>query len=307
MAFSEFGNSIDCVYERFGIFQSLGRIFKKNGVLWVLETNALLSLEAKDQRKTIMLSGLARYLEKKAYQDCDILICISETLKEIVLSEFDLYPEKIIVIPNAVNTNLIDPSQYQPKRIFQDFTVGFVGTLYPWSGLDLLIETIAQLKQEGIGIHLTVVGSGPMQGAWEEFALDLGLKSKVKFMGQVPWEKVPEYIAGFDVCYSGQIKFGDKKMYLSPLKLYEYMAMAKPTIISSFEDAQRIIVHGKNGYLFEPGNKASLKDIIQHVYFHQDKLSEVGMFARRSVESNHSWTVRAKTILQEILTQRGLL
>ncbi len=48
-------------------------------------------------------------------------------------------------------------------------------------------------------------------------------------------------------------------MYHSPLKLYEYMAMAKPVVASAFEDAQRVIRDRETGFLFQPGDKEDLK------------------------------------------------
>jgi glycosyltransferase involved in cell wall biosynthesis len=298
--YKQYGSEVNCVYERFGLFQALGRVFKSHGVPWILETNALLSDESKNQRKTVVLGRLARFFEKKAYENCDILVCISDTLKKIIISELNIPKEKIIVIPNGVDTDLIHPNNYVAKRLFSNFTIGFVGSLYPWSGLDLLIKAIGRLQHKGLEICLTVVGDGLMRDEWQALAKALGLEEKVNFLGKLPWEDVPQYIAGFDICYSGQINFGQGSMYLSPLKLYEYMAMAKPVIASAFEDAQSTIEHGNTGFLYSPGDQIDLEKVLTEVYSHKETLPNMGLKARKNVENNHTWTVRVAKIIEAI-------
>jgi glycosyltransferase involved in cell wall biosynthesis len=299
-AYNLYKQTADLVYERFGSFQALGRRFKRNGIFWILETNALLSLESTSQRKTLALGNLARRFERNAYENCDMLVCISEPLKKLIVSEFDIDASKIIVVPNGVDTSRIDPSNFTAKREFSGFTIGFVGSLYSWAGLDNLITIIGRLKGAGLIINLTIVGDGPTKSSLEKLSTELALNNQIKFLGQQNWTDVPSYIAGFDVCYSGQVKFGSGEMYLSPLKLYEYMAMAKPVIVSAFWDAQCLVEDGKTGFLFEPGDNVALEEVIMHVYKSRSNLIEMGIRAREVVEKNHSWRIRVAKILNRV-------
>lgn len=296
-AWREMGGQVDWVYERFAPFQSLGRVFKQHGIPWVLETHAPLFYEAKTERKTTVLNGLARRLEVQAYRECDALVCVTEALKEIVVRESGIPVEKVVVIPNGVDIESFDPKRHEPKRMFAGFTVGFVGRLYAWHGLDLLLEAIHDLRTEGLDLSLVVVGDGLMRMEWETQSQKLGIASNVAFVGQVPWSEVAQYIAGFDVGYTGQIQLQVGKMYHSPLKLYEYMAMAKPVIASAFEDAQRMIQEGKTGFLFEPGNKEDLKHALSCAYQAKEQLSAMGQQAREVVVAQHSWVARIKTMI----------
>lgn len=299
-AWQELGSQVDCVYERFASFQSLGWIFKQHGIPWILETNAPLCYEAKTERKSVVLVGLARWLEVRAYQKCDILVAVSEALKQILVHELGIPPEKVLVLPNGVDTKFCDPTQYKPKCLFDNFTIGFVGTFRAWAGLDLLLEALHDLRTEGINLSLVVVGDGPMRATWEEQAQRLDLSASVAFVGRVPWHEVPQYIAGFDVGYSGQVQLQLGKMYLSPLKLYEYMAMAKPVIASAFEDAQRLIQDGETGFLFQAGDKADLKRAITKAYQSKSVLLSMGCKARENVVANHSWKARVGTLITEV-------
>ena len=294
------GDRVGWVYERFSSLQSLGWIFQQHGIPWILETNAPMFYEAKCDRQSLVLGQLARRLELKAYQQADVLVCVSSALKEIVVREASIAPEKVLVVPNGANTALFNPEKQQRSRIFKDFTLGFVGRLYPWQGLDLLLEVIRDLRLEGINICLVVVGDGAMRQAWQRQAQQLGIAEYVAFLGQVSWAEVPKYIAGFDLGYSGQIQLQIGKMYLSPLKLYEYMAMAKPAIASRFEDASRVIRDGETGFLFQAGNKENLKQVLMRAYNSWQALPDMGRKARNDIVTHHSWRSRVMNLIPQI-------
>lgn len=303
----ELNGQVDWVYEYAATLQCLGWIFKRYGTPWILQTEAPLFYEAKTERKALVLSGLARWMEVRAYQECDVLACVSETLKEILVRDLGVPAEKVVLVPNAVDTDFINPKRHEPKRVFSGFTVGFVGTLYAWSGLDLLLEALRDLQTEGLDLSLVVVGDGVMKESWEAQAQQLGVSAKVAFIGKVPWLEVPGYISGFDVCYSGQVRLQIGEMYLSPLKLYEYMAMAKPVVASAFEDAQRLVREGKTGFLFRPGDKDDLKQALVKAFQSRAVLIEMGREAREEIETNHSWTGRVEDLIagaQRILRER---
>lgn len=295
----EIGSKVDWVFEYAATLQCLGWIFQRHGVLWILQVEALLYYEAKAERKALILDGIAKKLELWSYRQCDVIACVSATLKEILVTEIGIDSHKIVLVPNGVDIQFLDPQLHQPKRVFPGFTIGFVGSLYSWAGLGLLLEAIAELKTTGYDLSLIVVGDGEMKSTWSAQAQALGLAQQVEFVGRVPWQDVPQYIAGCDVGYSGQIQLQMGKMYLSPMKLYEYMSMAKPVVASAFEDATRLVTEGETGFLFEPGDKQTLKQALIAAYAAQDRLSLMGQQARRQIENEHSWANRVEHLLKE--------
>jgi glycosyltransferase involved in cell wall biosynthesis len=297
-SWQELNTQVDWVYEYAATLQCLGWIFQRQGIPWILQAEALLFYEAKAERKALVLDNLARWMEIRAYQKCDVLACVSETLKEMLVRDFGINSEKIVLVPNGVDIDFINPEIHIPKRIFTGFTVSFVGSLYAWAGLDLLLQAISELRVQGLDISLVVVGDGAMKAAWEKQAEELELLSCIAFLGRVPWQEVPQYIAGCDVGYSGQVQLQIGKMYLSPMKLYEYMAMAKPVIASAFEDAKRLVCDRKTGFLFQPGDKDDLKRALVEAYQKRETLPEMGRFARLEIVNHHSWTVRVQALVE---------
>ena len=294
---------VDWVYERFATLQSLGSIFKRHKIPWILETNALYFEEAARERKSLILTGIAKRLEIAAYHRCDVLICVSQPLKEMIIQRTGTPGEKILVVPNGVDINFFDPNKHSPRRIFTGFTIGYVGSLYAWQGLDLLFHAVSELrKDEGIEIFIVIVGDGLMRTEWEKLSSDLGITTHVKFIGNVPWKEVPEYIAGFDIGFSSKVLSKTDSDYFSPLKLYEYMSMGKPVLSSSLKDGNDIVKQYKTGFVFPASDKIGLKNSLMEVYYSQGKLMDLGYNARQEAVEHFSWQHRVSNMIDGIET-----
>lgn len=305
----ELSGKVDWVYERYAVLQALGWVFQRDGTPWILETSGLYSDEAKTERNSLVLTGVARKLEVFAYKQCDVLICVSQPLKDLVVRKIGVPEEKILVVPNGVDAALFDPALHEPRRLFDGFTVGFVGSLLAWQGLDRLLHAVAALRAEGMPICVTVVGDGPARAGWEGLARELGLLGEsVRFVGRAPLDEVPGYLAGFDAGFSGQQGMKIGAMYHSPLKLYEYLSMGKPIIATAYNDARSLVRDTGAGFLFEPGNTEDLKRALRESYHSRKTFEEAGRRAREEVLGRHSWEARlAATIpkIEEILHRSG--
>lgn len=297
-AFKELKNS-DLVYERFAAFQELGSIFQKNGIPWILETNAPLFYEAKNERNSSVLNLVMKKLEIQAYKKCDILVCVSQTLKEIIISQLGISPDKIHVMPNGVDIDYFNPDSYKQHRLTNDFVIGFVGTTQKWQRLDILFEAIHQLRKEGYPISCIVVGDGNAYDEWHSMINKNGWGKFINFIGRVSRKEVPEYIKGFDICYSAPQEM-DIGLYISPLKLYEYMAMSKPVLASNTEDSKKLILNNSTGYLFQFGDIVDLKSKIIEAYNSKKELEEMGRNARSLIVENHSWEKRIEILYNQI-------
>jgi glycosyltransferase involved in cell wall biosynthesis len=280
--------------------QSLGWVLRKEGVPWILETNGLFYYEAKTERKSIVLSRVARILEIWAYRHCNVLICVTDKLKALIVEKARISPTKILVMPNGVDTERFDPDRYTPIHIFDGPTIGFVGALLNWQHLDILLEALTELLSVGIEFNLVVVGDGPMQKTWKTQAEILGIEEHTRFLGRVSWDCVPAYISGFDLGYVGNGPLEIGEMYHSPLKLYEYMAMGLPVVASAYTDALEMVSPRKNGYLFKPNDKEDLKHVLWQAYHDRSYWGEMGTAARNRVLEHASWIARVKKAQDEI-------
>ena len=300
-AWAELGGRADWVYERFATMQVLGHRFKRAGVPWVLETQGLFYYETRVERATVGFSALAERIEKHAYQNCDALIAVSPPLKDLIVRECGVDPDKILVVPNAVELERFDPALNATTRHFDELTIGFVGGLIGWQALDQLMEAMAELEAEsGLKTALAVVGDGAMREPWEARARALGLGGRVRFLGQVPGNLVKHAIAGFDLGYAGARVMQIGQMYHSPIKLYEYMAQGIPVLAADFPDARGLVEGQGTGYLFEPGDKAMLKAAIRTAHERRADLPAMGLRGRVLIERDHTWTARVRDMLPSL-------
>lgn len=299
-AAAELRGKVDWVYERAASLQSLGWALQSADVPWILETSSPVFYEAATERNALVLHNLARRRELWAYHRCDAIVCVSRDLRDILV-QAGVAANKIIVVPNGVDTKLFSPDHRRgTRRSFPGFTIGFVGSLIAWQGLEVLIDGVAAARARGLDISVAVAGDGPAREGCEHRARSLGIHEHVVFAGRLRGSEVPQFLAGVDVGYSGQTVMQIGKMYHSPLKLYEYLAMGLPVIASGFDDARSAITDGTTGWLFSPGDRAGLDRAITSAYLARDRLIELGGIARREVVASHSWRARVEIMLRAI-------
>lgn len=295
-------NGMDWCYERYGVFQALGSTFQRSGIPWIVETNGLFYVESSQDRKSVALKKFARWWERRVYAQCDVIVCLSHKLVNLIAEDLEIDRSKMIVAPVAADVERFDPDKVAlPVRVFPQPTIGFVGTFCSWQALDLLIEAVADLRLEGVDFRLVLVGDGALRSTWQNLVAQLGMSESVHFTGRVPFDQVPSYIMGFDLAYSGQVALQAGSMYGSPSKIYEYMAMARPVIASdSFEDAGKLVRDGELGFLFSSGNKESLKQALRRAYQRREDWSEMGTAARQEILKSHSWKSRVAEMIAQI-------
>jgi glycosyltransferase involved in cell wall biosynthesis len=299
-SYNELKGKVDIVYERNSLLQAIGWLFKKKGIMWIIESNGIFFEEAKYERNSLVLTKLAEKIELYCYKKSDYVVCVSYILKNLIVEKAKISPDKVIVIPNGVDTEFFNIHNYKKKRIFNDFNIGFVGGIIDWQGLDLLIKAIEILKKENIVVTSTIIGDGPALEKLKNLVKKLNLEQQILFTGRVNLNEVPSYIASFDIGFSGQVKLKKNEMYHSPLKLYEYMSMSKPVIAASFDDAKNLIDNKINGYLFKSGDLNDLVRTIRDAYYNKKNLTEMGNKAREKIIDGHSWDARIKKLISYI-------
>ncbi len=289
------GDDVDWVYERFASFQALGRPFQRRGIPWILETQGPFYEEAARDRKSMVLTGVARRLELDAYRRCDVLICVSDALRQWLVTDAGLPPGKVLVVPNGVDARAFDPAAHLARRSFDGFTIVYVGSLTGWQGVDLLLHAMHDLRDE-VPAHLVVAGDGLVREPWQRLATDLGLAERVRFLGQLCQGDVPAVLAGAELGFAGHRPSRRGSVYHSPLKIYEYLAAGRPVLASASEDAVAVLREGETGFLFPPGDRPALADALRRAWQRRGDLAAMGRRGREEVTAHHTWRIRAGTI-----------
>jgi glycosyltransferase involved in cell wall biosynthesis len=175
--------------------------------------------------------------------------------------------------------------------------VGFVGSLKPWHGLNILAEGLSILIQKDPhhNIRLLVVGDGPEREKLVTDLTDRNLLDNTEFTGKVEPSEIPGLLASMDVGVAPYPDLDD--FYFSPLKIYEYMAAGLPVVASRSGDLPDLIQDGINGFLVAPGDSISLATVLSKLKSDRDLCLAVGSRARATVFQSHTWDINVRSIL----------
>lgn len=294
------GEKFDLVYERYSLFSVAGlRLARSLRIPFVLEVNAPLIKEALKYRQ-LVLRDLAGSVEKHLFLGADHIIAVSQAVADYILN---LVPDaRVTVVPNGVTADRFTGpwkesaadsilSRYKES----DFVVCFVGNLRPWHGVDILIDSFAELPDDGRRNRLLVVGGkGKLKSQLKQKCLDRGLKGKFKFTGAVEHDDIPALLHRADVLAAPYPNLDN--FYFSALKIFEYMAAGKPIVASAIGQIEKILTHETNCLLVPPGDTAALRDAILRLKNDPELARKLGKNARKEAVDKHTWKHRMEKI-----------
>ncbi len=200
------------------------------------------------------------YGKKKFSYKADKLIACSSNIKNHLIKNFVIDNKRIIVIYNAVNSNIeIKKEQLGDKTgiEFDEYVIGFIGRIdFVEKGLDVLLNAFNEVIKLNPKIHLLIIGDGINSLQAEEFCLQN--KSKATLISSK--ENIFNYYNLIDLVIL------PSRVDPFPLTMLEVGLMNLPFIGSNVDGISEFIENGKDGLLFESGNVEELINQIFKVY-----------------------------------------
>jgi glycosyltransferase involved in cell wall biosynthesis len=171
----------------------------------------------------------------------------------------------------------------------------YAGQLYPWKGVDLLVEAMAQVP----GARLVILGGIPGEADEARVrarAEALGIADRVELRGHVPQADVARELARARVVAVPVRRTEMTLRHTSPLKAFEAMAAGRPILASDLPSSREFLRHGENAWLVPPEDAAALAGGLSRLLA-DDRLSE--RIARAAFEDAvaFSWDARARRLL----------
>jgi len=132
--------------------------------------------------------------------DTDSVICVSHTSKENTVLRAKLDPQKVYVIPNAIDpTKFIPPEDTKPYCPNSRISIVVMSRLVYRKGMDLLAGIIPQICLKHRDVDFIIGGDGPKRLLLEETVEHYQLIERVKFLGAVPHENVGNILKTGDI------------------------------------------------------------------------------------------------------------
>jgi glycosyltransferase involved in cell wall biosynthesis len=251
----------DLIYERLSLHGTAGPVIAEAlGAPYMLEVNAPLAQEHTTYRGA-WLGELASAGERWTLARADAVLAVSEALRDHLAAR-GVRPERIHVVPNGV-----DGTRFRPGPREEDLAralgihdaplLGFVGSLRPWHGVELLPDILEGVRKQHGDVRMLVVGDGEMRSRTEMAFEERGLADAAVFTGAVPHDDVPKLIRCLDV---GLAPYPEPEhtFYFSPLKLFEYMACGVPVVAARIGQIADVVEDGVTGLMHEPGDVAAI-------------------------------------------------
>lgn len=228
-------------------------------------------------------------------------IVVSQALKDYFLQAFKINDHQIIVAPDGSDPlsqeAALPPAGGKSGRK----SVGYVGHLYAGRG----IEIIAYLAEKFPSCDFHVVGGHDHDvKAWKKSMSGVG---NIFLHGHVSHAETKNFMMSFDILlapYQRKVQVhggGDTAQWMSPLKVFEYMASGKPFICSDIPVLREVLEDGTNCLLCPPEDRKSWEDALRRLVDDNMFAKSLGERARAIFLQKYTWSIRARNILQSIV------
>ena len=227
----------------------------------------------------------------------------SDMVTAITAKRFNVPKEKMASWPLfSVNLNAPQAKPWQKGDILR---LGSLGRLHPQKAYDLLIDSLALLKQRGfvapVPFEILIAGDGKERDNILAKAKSAGVSNQIKLIGFA--DKPEEFLANLHV-------------YLQPsrvegfcIALHEAMQAGLPVIATSVGQIPYTVEAGCSGWLVPPCDVTALADALAEALSHPEKLAEMGQAAKARVYPRYSedaFRNDGERILER-LRKRGLI
>jgi rhamnosyl/mannosyltransferase len=171
----------------------------------------------------------------------------------------------------------------------------YAGQLYPWKGVDVLVDAVARVP----GARLVILGGLPGEadaGRVRARAEALGIADRVELRGMVPQPEVAGELARARVVAVPVRRTEMTLRHTSSLKAFEAMAAGRPIVASDLPSSREFLRHGENAWLVPPDDPVALAEGLARL-LGDDALSERIARAAFGDAVAFSWDARARRLM----------
>ncbi|MGH8177786.1 MAG: glycosyltransferase family 4 protein, partial [Steroidobacter sp.] len=226
------------------------------------------------------------------------LVVISQALANWYLAEMPTVRRKSLVVAHDAADDAYDVSAARTaRRAGARFTVGYVGQLYPGKGMEIISQLPPRMPE--IDFHI-IGGTESDLSHWRSKATS----SNVFLHGYMAPSALPERIASFDVVlapYQRKVavygKSRDISAWMSPLKIFEYMAAGRAMIASDLPVLREVLANERNALLVPPDSVDAWTAALRRCITDPPLVARIGAQARADFLERHLWSARAHDVL----------
>ena len=283
----------DCAFTRSPVF---ARIAIDKGLSTILELHAVPDLNSGDFR---------RVAYAWSHPNLCRIITISQTLADDLVGVYGA-PRPSCDIVVAHDGALAGPRPGQATEHDGPLRVGYFGHLYPGKGM----ETIAALAPLLPDLRFEVYGG--TEDDLTRWRAACASSDNLTLHGYIPHLEVAERMGECDILlapYATQVSHfgrGDIGRWMSPLKLFEYMAAERPIVTADLPVLREVVRDGETALLCPPGDVLAYVDALKRLSADPTLRARLGSAGRDLLEAEYTWEKRARRVLKGIIPATAL-
>ncbi|WP_413207510.1 glycosyltransferase [Rhodospirillum sp. A1_3_36] len=231
----------------------------------------------------VLCARLGGFYDIKYYKHCDWLVCNTEDIRQHVIAA-GFPEERTVHLPNFVPEKRMEPVHrklyYTPDNAPLIFALG---RLHENKAFDTLLKALVLVP----GCYLWLAGDGPLRGALEKQAQDLGIKPRVRFLG---WrDDAPALFAASDL-----VVFPSRHEPLGNVAL-EAWAQCTPMVSTATHGPSKLVTDGSNGLLVPIDDHKAMAEAIRRAFTEPGLMESM---ARKGWETFQSGYTEQKVVGQ---------
>jgi glycosyltransferase involved in cell wall biosynthesis len=271
----------------------------------VLEVNGLTDETVKVRRVAVWTFWILDTFHRWNLRKAGHIITVTRGIKEAILHQYGIFDKKISIINNGVDLTQFSPMDKKKAKKKVGLSqsqkyIGFVGGLFPWHGVDQLIEATPYVLEKESRARFVIVGSGLMESSLKEMISKLKLDQNFIFTGTVPFPMVPYYINSFHICVVFFKKV--RKDPGDPIKLYEYLACGRPVVASDVPGYGDVVHSAEAGISVNSEDPIATAEAILKLLKDEERAEKTGKKGFYKAQESYSWENKVKEI-EQVLTR----
>lgn len=191
---------------------------------------------------------------------------------------FGCSPEKISIIPNAIDIDMFRPSPH-----FDNRSIIWVGRFVQEKGVEDLLQATRLVSRQCRDARLILVGDGPLRKDVEQTISRLSLGESVILKGVLSKDQIREVLANALIFVLPSLKEG------LPLALLEAMSSGKAVVAYNIPGVNEVIEHEHNGILVPIHDFEKLAEAMVDLLSNRNKAVRLGENARTTIQTRFVW------------------
>ena len=244
--------------------------------------------------------GGGRRLERRAIQNSDRIITISEAMKGILL-RYGAQPERVDVVHDGVDTRVFRPVDGSELRTRHAPEAGHVlifhGVIDPQDDPQLLVDAARLVLPKHPDTYFWLVGYGSAVPDLKRMVSAHSLDGMFYFSGWIEQDQVPSYICASDV---GLVILPDVLSARGrvTLKEFEYWACGVPAILPRLPALQEVAQEGVTALFYQPGDASDLAAKICFLLENDELRTRMGESGLAAVREKFQWSKLASSFVE---------